>query len=75
MRPVGAALTFHVFFKVALAGRIGCWFPFTQGDALGYGNIGLSARLCANVIDFASLQTLLVSRLCKRYWFHVLANP
>ena len=37
MRPVRAALTFHCFFTVALTGRVGCLYPFTQGDALGYG--------------------------------------
>ena len=37
MRPVRASLTFHCFFTVALTGRVGCLYPFTQGDALGYG--------------------------------------
>ena len=37
MRPVRAALTFLCFFTVALTGRVGCLYPFTQGDALGYG--------------------------------------
>ena len=36
MRPVRAARTF-LFFTVALTGRVGCLYPFTQGDALGYG--------------------------------------
>ena len=77
MRPVGAALTFHVFFKVALAGRVGCWFPFTQGDALGYGNIGLSARLCANIIGLTSLlirkHILKVNTYSKKEGLHLYA--
>ena len=47
---------------------------FTQGDALGYGNIGLSARLCANVIVHVLAQTLLVTFLRKRYWSRSCAN-
>ena len=37
MRPVRAALMFHCFLQLPLAGRVGCLFPFTYGDALGYG--------------------------------------
>ena len=46
MRPVRAkALIINAF---ALAGRIGIFNPYTQGAALGYVLIGLSAR----IIDF-----------------------
>ena len=53
----------------------GAWrvYPFTQGVALGYGNIGLSARPCATVIGHVLAQPLLVTFLRKRYCFHVLA--
>ena len=37
MRPVRAALISHSFFTVALTGRMGLFYPFTQGVALGYG--------------------------------------
>ncbi len=30
--------------RVALTGRMGCVYPYTQGVALGCGDIGLSAR-------------------------------
>ena len=74
MRPVRATLIFHYFYSCPYRARCSVLYPFTQGDALGYGNIGLSARLCANVIGFTSLQTPLFSCLCKRHYFHVFAN-
>ncbi|WP_302215491.1 hypothetical protein, partial [uncultured Prevotella sp.] len=56
----------------------GAWrvYPFTQGDALGYGNIGLSARHCTYVISFTSLHIRCWYRvLANVIGFHVLANP
>ena len=38
MRPAkGSSNVPLFFFTVALTGRVGCLYPFTQGDALGYG--------------------------------------
>ena len=43
MRPVGAkALIINAF---APTGRFNFIYPYTQGDALGYELIGLSARV------------------------------
>ena len=37
MRPVRAALIFHCFYSCPYRARCSVLYPFTQGDALGYG--------------------------------------
>ena len=69
MRPVRATLTFHCFFIVALTGRVGrfCirlprampWAMEILGFQPVFAQTLLVSRLCANVIGFTSLQTLL----------------
>ena len=50
----------------ALTGRFVFINPYTQGVALGYVLIGLSARHCTYIISFTSLHI--------RCWYRVLAN-
>ena len=57
MRPIRAkALVFNAF---ALTGRFAFIYPYTQGAALGYVLIGLSAR----IIDITNIGTTNVAQV------------